>query len=29
MDLKGQPALVYGINRQRWQQSQQEQTRSI
>jgi RimJ/RimL family protein N-acetyltransferase len=26
MDLKGQPALVYGINRQRWRQSGQGQT---
>jgi RimJ/RimL family protein N-acetyltransferase len=29
MDLRGQPALVYGINRQRWRQGRQEQTRSI
>ncbi len=29
IDLKGQPALVYGTNRQRWQQGRQAQTRSI
>ncbi len=29
IDLKGQRALVYGINRQHWQQGGQAQTRSI
>jgi RimJ/RimL family protein N-acetyltransferase len=29
MDLKGQRALVYGINRERWQQGRQDQPPSI
>jgi len=29
LNLRGQPVLVYGINRQRWRQGQQEQTRPI
>jgi RimJ/RimL family protein N-acetyltransferase len=29
MDFRGQQALVYGIDRHRWQQGQQHQTRSI